>query len=274
MKRFLLLILSFGLWVLASPAGVLAQTTQTASLSVDPTNGTFNQGCAFSINITLDTGGVKTDGTDAILVYDASRLTATSITNGSVYPDFPGNNIDTQGGKITISGLASVSTPFSGRGTLATINFLVSPSAPAGATQIKFEFDPTGSSFPAQCTQNGTARNSCDSNVVQQGTVLDVLGAVNNGNYIIGTGSCTPQASPSPAPGSGVVQVPGGSSGTTRPGVIGGPGGTVFVSSPSANSGFIPMKTLPPGGTQEFTFMLAILGSALTVLGILGLALL
>ena len=64
------------------------------------------------MEIKLDTTGAQTDGTDAILIYDSSRLTATAITSGNIYPDYPGNNIDPSG-KINISGLASVSSAFS-----------------------------------------------------------------------------------------------------------------------------------------------------------------
>lgn len=280
MKRFLLLTLAFGVWVLAAPVGVLAQSTQTAILSLDPSNGTFNQGCSFSLNVLLDTGGVSTDGTDAILAYDTARITATSITNGTVYHDYPGNNIDATGGKVTISGLAAAGSPFSGKGVLATVNFTVSSTAATGATQIKFDFDPTGSTYPTQCTQNGTTRNTCDSNVVQQGTVVDMLGTVNNGSYVIGTGSCSAQPTPSSSPAAGAGQ--GSGTGTTTrsgtgvtPGyMIGGPGTTMGATPSAGGYAYVPMKTLPNGGTQEFTFTLAIMGSALTVLGILGLALL
>lgn len=241
MKKFWILFISLGFF-LALPKEVLAQA---ATLSLDPANGTFNQGCSFSLNVSLDTGGAQTDGTDAILIYDPSRFNATSITNGIIYPDYPGNNIDNIGGKVTISGLASVNTPFSGKGTLATVNFTVASTTPAGATQVKFDFDPTNKA------------KTTDSNVVERATIADVLNSVVNGNYTIGTGACA-----------GATTRP-----TTTPITRGGQGGAV-ISTPSASTPFIPIKTLPDGGTQELTFTLAIVGSVLTVLGILGLALL
>ncbi len=104
MRKLVSLLLAFGFWLLAFPAVAFAQT---ATLSIDPASSTVNQGCGFSFNVLLDTGGASTDGTDAIILYDTSRFTATSITNGTIYPDYPGNNIDAATGKITISGLAT-----------------------------------------------------------------------------------------------------------------------------------------------------------------------
>ena len=244
MKKFSILFLAFSFWLLALPGAVFAQV---ATLSLDPSSGTFNRNCPFSLKVDLDTGGAQTDGTDAILFYDASRFTATSITNGTIYPDYPGNNINSSSGKITISGLASMDTPFSDKGTLATVNFTVANNAPAGATQITFDFDP-----------NNKAKTT-DSNVVQRGTVVDVLNSVVNGSYIIGTGTCGAAPSPSPSPGAAY-----------RP--IGGP-----ISTPSAQPKTIDQvvdKTGKGAGTPQLTFAVAIFGGVLTILGILGLALL
>lgn len=255
MKKIIIIIF-ITIITIIFPSAVFAQA---ATLSLDPSSGTFNKGCSFSVNVVLDSGGAQTDGTDAILLYDSSRFTATSITQGTIYPDFPGNNIDTSSGKITISGLASVSTPFSGKGTMATVNFTVPESVTSGATQMTFDFDP-----------NNKAKTT-DSNVVQRGTVIDVLNSVVNGNYTIGTGSCSAQASPGTP--TTVIQIP----------PLPGTGGTVGAT-PSSQ-----LKPLPQGGktldqlvdqtgkgpgTPQLTFTLAIVGGILTVLGILGLALL
>ena len=212
---------------------------QTATLSLSPSSGTFNKGCPLTLQIVLATGGTQTDGTDAILAYDSTRFSATSISSGSIYPDYPGNNIDDANGKITVSGLASVTSPFSGQGTLATVNFKVADTAPAGVTQIKFDFDPNDKS------------KTTDSNVVERGTVSDVLNSVVNGNYTIGTGSCVAAGAPG-APGGGVATPSGAVTAPTAP----------------------PTTSLPPAGTEQLTFTLAIVGSVLVILGILGLALL
>lgn len=244
MKKITVIIIIIFITIILTPLAF----AQSATLSLSPSSGTFNKGCNFSLEIKLGTGGAQTDGTDAILSYDASRFTATSITpNTSTYPDFPGNSIDDAGGKIIISGIASVSGSFSGSGTLATINFSVKDTAQTGATQIKFDFDPNDRT------------KTTDSNVVERGTVADILTSVVNGNYVIGEGTCA---------GSG------SSSSTTT---------TIIVQGGDASgSAKIPVKNLDQlvdgqgkgAGSTELTFTLAIIGSALVILGVLGLALL
>lgn len=229
MKKNAVLFVAISFWLLALPGNVLAST-----LSLSPSAGTFNQGCPFSISVVVDTQGIQSDGTDAIIMYDASKFSAQTITNGTIYPDFPGNNIDASSGKITISGLASVSTPFTGKGTLATINFKVLEAATVGMTQMTFDFD-----------ANNKAKTT-DSNVVQRETVADTLNSVGNGSYIVGAGVC-------------------GSSDR------GGPSDAT----PEATPYYPPPKpSLPDGGTPELTSTMAIVGGILTILGILGLALL
>lgn len=213
-----------------------------ATLSLSPASGTFNKGCAFNLEIKLDTAGVQTDGTDAIVLYDQGKLTATTPTAGTIYADYPGTNVDDASGKITISGLASVSSAFTGTGTLATLHFTVKETAGTGATMVKFDFDPNDKT------------KTTDSNVVQRGTVADVLSSVVTGNYTIGTGVCGAGDALTTLPKTGQ--------------------GAVQVSTPSAQIPVkeVPTKTLPPAGSEQLTFTIAILGSVLTILGILGLA--
>lgn len=244
----LIITLVFGL---VSPATVLAVTTPSASLSFDPLSGTLNRGCSVAVNVMVNTGTTagsvaQTDGTDATIKYDPAIFTVAvnSIQNGTIYSDYPGNSVDATAGKIVISGLASVSQAFSGSGVLATVSFTVKDNAPTQATSLTFEFDPND---PSKTT---------DSNVVERQTVLDVLRTVNNGQYTIGTGSCS---------GGGVVTTPPVVVTPTK--VIGG--------------GTIPTKTIPSSpsalietGDPVSTFVFIMAGSALTILGILGLALL
>lgn len=237
MKK-LLLNITIIMFILSFPASALA-----ATLSLVPATGTANRGCNFAVNIELDTTGAATDGTDAILKYESSKLLASSVTEGSIYPDYPGTNIDPANNRITISGLAAVNQAFIGRGVLATINFTVPPTAPTGATSVTFDFDPNDKT------------KTTDSNVVERNTVIDVLSSIGNGNYTIGSGTCASQTL------------------TTTPGIAKG--------APSAtSSGSLPTKSgtadtsLPEAGTEQLTYTLVIVGSILTILGILGLVLL
>lgn len=216
---------------------------EAATLSLSPSTGTFNKGCQVVLEVKLDTQGEQTDATDAIVLYDQSKFSASSITSGSIYADYPGNNIDETTGKVTISGLASVSSAFSGQGTLATINFTVKDTAGVGATIVRFDFDPNDKT------------KTTDSNVVQRGTVAEILSSVVNGNYTIGSGTC------GAAPGGTVGTLPGTGRGA--------------VSTPSAQPKTIDDLVDQTGkgpGTAELTYTIAIVGSILTILGILGLA--
>lgn len=234
---FLLYIVHFTLYI--------PVYAQQATLSLSPSSGTFNKSCPFSLEVKLNTGSAQSDGTDAILIYDTSRFSATSISSGTIYPDYPGNSIDEQAGKITISGLASIQSAFSGEGTLATVNFRVKDDAQAGATKIRFDFDPKDKA------------KTTDSNVVERGTVADILNSVVDGNYTVGTGVC-PGATPTPRPGVGAPPA-----GAATPAATLAP-----TASPR------PTATLPPAGSEQLTFTLTIVGVVLTILGILGLALL
>lgn len=233
---FVFITLAFSL---ASPMSVLA-----ATLSLSPAAGSFNKGCTFSLNIVLDSGSDQVEGTDVhYLAYDNSRFTVTSIQNGTIFSDYPISNID-QNGKVDVSGVDANNKPFNGQGTFATVNFTVKDTALAGSTQMTFSFVP-----------NSTTDSNVE--VIQNNSVIDVLSGVTNGNYIVGSGSCS-QVSPSP---SSSTTVTSGSTSTL------GRGGPVATGSGAT-------KVLPPAGSEQLTATLAIIGGILTMLGILGLVLL
>lgn len=232
---------------------IFPQAANAATLSLSPATGTINKGCTFSVNIELDTQGTQTDGSDVILFYEPQKLSATinSIVNGKIYQDYPGNSVDTSGGKISISGISSVSTPFNGKGTFATINFQVIDSAQGNSTTLKFDFDPNDKT------------KTTDTNVVERGTIADVLSQVTDGAYTIGTGTCgsTSQSSEgTSAPGSqGAV----GSTSLPQGGADDGSGSAVYRPS-----------TLPQGGLFDNTLVLASVGAVLVLLGAVGLVIL
>lgn len=218
-----------------------------ATLSLSPASGTYGPSCDFFVNVNLDTGGAQTAGTDVILFYDTTRLQAVSITNGSIYPDYPLSNIDAQNGKISVSGLGSASSSFSGQGLFATVHFKVVANAPDGATQVNFDFDPNNKS------------KTTDSNVAQSGTVTDILNQVVNGTYTIdSTAGCS---------GAGTAGVGGTGTGT-------GVGGTASGSATlTATPTVAPVSRLPNSGSTTQTLVLASLGGVMVIVGILGLTL-
>lgn len=173
MHRSLIALILF-LTVLVAPVSAFAST-----LTLSPASGVVNRGCDLTVSINLDTQGTQTDGTDAILLFDRNAFTAKTINSGAIYPDYPGNAVDNTNGKVVVSGLASVSAPFAGAGTLATVVFTANQTAPIGTSTIRFDFDPAN------------LAKTTDSNVVERETIKDTLTSVSNGAYTIGTGACT-----------------------------------------------------------------------------------
>ncbi len=228
-KKLASFITAFGFF-LASPVYAYA-----ATLSVAPASGQMNKGCDVTVTVELDTAGAQTDGTDVILSYDPTVLSIaqTDITNGKIYADYPGNSVDSAAGKISVSGIASVSEAYTGKGTFASLKFKVSSTAAAGATTLKFDYNPANKT------------NTTDSNVVERGTIADVLSSVTDGNYTVGTGSC--------AQG------------------IGAPAATLPVSNPVASSASLPTR-LPEAGLLDNTVVVTSVGMLLVILGVVGIA--
>lgn len=247
--------------LLASPVSAFA-----ATLSFDPASGVLNKGCEISIKINLDTQGVQTDGTDVIVLFTPAQLSTTTsqITNGTIYPEYPGNSVDSSGGKISISGISSVSSPFSGSGTFATIKFNVASSLKEGdKINLNFDFDPNNKT------------KTTDTNVVERGTIADVLSAVTNGSYTVGAGSCAAgiTASPSPGTGTGAGTGVSGGQGQTLPGtsLTSSQSAQYQVYKPNLNDVTGNGKT---AGLLDNTIVLGAVGLILVVLGVAGLAML
>ncbi len=243
---------------------LIPTVTYAATLTLSPSTATVNKNCTFEIKVNLNTEGQDTDGTDVILSYDATKfsVTTSSIVNGTVYSDYPGNSVTN--GRISISGIAPAAQPYNGTGTFATLNVSVLSTA-AGSGTFKFDFDP-----------NDKVKTT-DTNVVQGGAdPVDILSAVTDGTYTIGTGTtCTGGTA---GLGSGTGGTSGGGLGagtrTLPAGNTGGQGGTAGLpGGPATDSGY-PINELPRGGLEGTTLLFAVVGGALTVIGLLGLALL
>jgi hypothetical protein len=157
---------------------LLATPALAATLALSPSSGSVGRGCAFSVDVLLDTQGANTDSTDVILLYEPQQITANSVVNGKIFSDFPGNSIDNQTGKVSIYGLSAQNTSFNGIGKVATVNFTASSSATLAAHPINFDFDPAN---PLKTT---------DSNVIQKGTTTDTLKSVTNSSFITSSSGC------------------------------------------------------------------------------------
>lgn len=242
--------LTFALgFLIVSPAALFA-----ATLTFAPQSGVINKGCEISIKINLDTQGVQTDGTDVIVLFTPAQLSTTTsqIINGTIYPEYPGNSVDPSG-KISISGISSVSSPFSGTGTFATIKLNVASTLKENdKVNLNFDFDPNNKT------------KTIDTNVVERGTIADVLSAVTNGSYTVGTGSCASGITASPSPSSGTMA----GQGQTLPGTNPATQSAQYqVYKPNLND-----VTGGKAGLLDNTIILTAVGVVLVIAGIAGLA--
>ena len=264
MKNLKKLIATLGViaGVFVSPASAMA-----ATLTFNPATGVLNKGCEVSIKVDLDTQGVQTDGTDVIITYNPAQLTTSTsaITNGTIYPEYPGNSVDTAAGKISISGISSVSSPYTGNGTFATIKFTVASTLAANAAiNLNFDFDPNNKT------------KTTDTNVVERGTIADVLSSVTNGSYTVGTGTCATSGSGvGTGSGSGNTLTSGGQGQALNGGTSGLGTGT---GTPSAQyQVYKPTLNEVTGGSAglfDSTLGVTAIGILLVVLGVAGLAML
>jgi len=185
MKKLRLLII----FLFVFTVGIFTQATFAhagASLSLSPAEETVNLGANLTLNVLLNTGGVETDAADAIILYDETKLSATSATLGSLYENKISQDTS-QSGKIILRATSSAVSGFSGSGTLATLIF---ETIDTGNANVSFQI---------------TAGSTTDSNISAEGE--DILTTATNGVYTIQstaiggttTASATPSASASPS---------------------------------------------------------------------------
>jgi hypothetical protein len=165
-----------------------------AALSLNPNPLETSRGCVSELDINLNTGNRKVDGADVILLYDHLKINIVSVQKGDIFPTFPPSTVDNTTGRVQISGLTIPNQPYTGTGRFATLTLKVLDRAAFGATQLRFDFDP-----------NNPFKTN-DSNVVENGTIADVLAIAGAGTINIGDDGCSPSASapisPAPAPSS------------------------------------------------------------------------
>jgi len=153
-----------------------------ASLSLSPNSQSVNVGENFNINIILNTDGKQVDGVDIFyLNYDPNILevldadnnaSGVQIKTGSIFPMYLGNTVDTQRGKVSLSGIISPGgNAYTGSGTFATVNFKAKDS---GTAEAKFDFTPGA-------TQ--------DCNIAEHATGKDVLASVTNAKFTVESGA-------------------------------------------------------------------------------------
>lgn len=168
-----------------------------ASLSLSPASATKSVGTTFNVDIIVDTGGDATGGVTAILTYDTTKLSVSgsALTPGPIFGSSVApftNTVDATTGQIRYDS-GTLGTPYTGRGTLATITFR---TVAAGSAAVNFVYNPsstTGTSLVAASTGP-----------------TSLLSTVNNGIYTITSGAVTTTLLPTGAVENTIAMVLGG----------------------------------------------------------------
>ena len=145
-----------------------AKAESGALLGFSPAQKIVRVGEEFEVKLILDTKGVATSGTDVIISYDPKVVEIPQVRPGLLYQKYPVNEVDTAGGKIGFSAIATPPKPFSGKGTLAYLKLKV---LKAGTVTLSIEF---------------VKGETTDSNVVQaRSGGKDILDKVINAYYSV-----------------------------------------------------------------------------------------
>ncbi len=182
MKKLLLSIIFIAIINFVRPAAAYA----AATLSLSPASGTKAVGTAFTADIIVDTGGDAIGGVTAILTYDTARLQVqgTTLTPGPIFGASVApftNTVDSTIGQIRYDS-GTLGTPYTGRGTLATISF---KAIAVGDATVSFVYNPSATT--------GTSLVAASSGPTS------LLSTVNNGVYTVTSGVVTTTLPPTGA---------------------------------------------------------------------------
>ena len=146
----------------------LASSVSSGSMTLSPSTGSYRVNQTITVAVQADSGGLLLDSADSVIEYNPAILKVTSLVTGTLFPSVLVHANDPVKGEINITGISNSGSPLAISGTLATIQFLVIGS---GVTNVTLDFN-----------QNSDAH----SEMVQNGTGVQVLGTVNNASYTAG----------------------------------------------------------------------------------------
>lgn len=135
----------------------------------------YKTGENINLTIKLATNGHNTDGADIILKYDPNILDLSSpnaVLKGDLYTEYTPPKIDKNAGTIQLSGLNSVDFDgFNGLGEFATLNL---KALKTGTTSLTIEYKQA---------------STTESNIIESGSLKDVLTEVKNLKLVIDNAS-------------------------------------------------------------------------------------
>lgn len=157
-----------------------------ASMSLSPATLTKAVGDTFTVDIVVDPESGTISAASAIIDFDPTKLTAVSVTKGSMFNQDPlTNTTDATKGEIRYDSGSLGGSGITTRGTMATITF---KAVSAGTAQVTFVFDPTATTGTSLVAAASGPNN--------------LLTTVNNGSFTISSGAVVVQ----PLPATGVVE--------------------------------------------------------------------
>lgn len=138
----------------------------------------YKAGDMVPVTVKVVTGGRSTESTDLILKYDPEILDVDKVNTGSMYPEYPLNTQEK--GVVRVSGITKIDqSGVTGLGQFATVNFKAKKD---GVSDISVEFGKD---------------QTTDSNVIESGTIKDILSNVVNTKVTVGTPTSPSQSSSS-----------------------------------------------------------------------------
>lgn len=170
---FFVLILSLGVAVISvtskSQKNILTKAVETiGSMGLTPSSGeySFSRDQTIPVGLVVDSKEASVDGIDVIIYFDPKKVqvVGSSLATTTLFERFPLNTVDNQKGQIRFSALSFNTKPVTG--IVGTFSF-----RPVSKGKISFTFD-------------FTAGSTTDSNLAEHGTAKDILGKVENGNFI------------------------------------------------------------------------------------------
>jgi hypothetical protein len=147
MKRIVLIVVSIIL-LLAIPATVLVvmrnqelrkKAAPATTLSLTPATVTTGVGQDFTLEVRMNTADNQIVAVDLSLTFDATKLQAEWIQNGTMFPNILSSGVVGNGTATIALGAPNTTTPITGTGTVAKIKF---KTLAATAAPIAVRFGP------------------------------------------------------------------------------------------------------------------------------------
>lgn len=151
----------------SSTPQIPAVKPKTTTISLETPKKEVKKGEKFTVNIRISSEK-QADGADLIITYDPKMILLETTPAGqpvivsTLFSDYPSNVLDTNLGRVTVSGITSQSGGVKADGLFGSLTFVAKTS---GTSSISLEFSPN---------------QTTDSNVIESGTGQDVLEKVNN----------------------------------------------------------------------------------------------